>query len=137
MVYLEWGIRIVLACVFIRAGVTKLGSLTSFASSIETYDLPISKRVSTTIAATMPFIEILIGIGFILASEPVISLVCMMTLVILLMFTSLHLFALGAGTGATCNCFGAKDSHAIGISDVFRNVLLISAVSTLSLMYLQ
>ncbi len=114
--------RIVLASIFLIAGMGKLSSSTSVVDGIMDYRL-LSRRQARLVAPLLPIVELLLatlliaGVGLTIAAS-VASL-------LLVAFTAAIVINLRRGRRFDCNCFGSS-SATIGPAMVLRNSVLIS-----------
>jgi uncharacterized membrane protein YphA (DoxX/SURF4 family) len=118
-------LRLVLAWVFIRAGLPKIEDPVAFAVSIEGYRVIGGALVLWT-ATALPWLELVIGIGILI---PWIRRASGLTMgALLCAFIGLHASAWARGLDISCGCFGegdnAEDYHLL----ILRNLALLAAV---------
>lgn len=115
--------RLILAWVFIRAGLPKVQDPVAFAASIDAFRM-ISGRLSLWVAVILPWLELSIGIGLLTpwlrrASGWIIAF-------LLGIFIALHSSAWIRGLNIDCGCFGesadSPDYHWL----ILRNLALLS-----------
>ena len=128
--WLAWGLRILLAGVFLYAGIEKLGSPQLFADSIATFRL-LPDVLINPLALGLPFFEITIG-GLLFSGRwfRVAALGAVaMTAVFIIAFASASV----RGISVDCGCFGSN--HAKSREQIFialeRDVLLSAAALVL------
>jgi uncharacterized membrane protein YphA (DoxX/SURF4 family) len=118
-------LRLVLAWVFIRAGLPKVGDPIGFAVSIEGYRV-ISGGLVLWVAAVLPWLELVIGIGILIPWIRRASAILMGTL--LGTFVALHASAWARGLDVACGCFGDEGSSSDYHLLILRNLALLAAV---------
>jgi putative oxidoreductase len=116
------GTRIVVACVFIVAGMLKLGAdptgHMSILESVGVKPRPSIRRLT----AALPICEIVIGLWLLgnwQTAPALLAALCLLTLFSILVTT-----ALLKGYQGSCGCFGNHSKRRLGVSDILFNVLL-------------
>ncbi len=104
--YLPVIVRLVLAGLFLWAGMAKLADPARFFSALLGYALPLPESSLRLIAVTLPWLECLCGGGLLLqvwpeTVRPLTTLLCLIFLVLLSQ-------ALLRGLDVDCGCFGGK-----------------------------
>lgn len=95
--------QLVLAWVFLSAGLPKIQDAGAFASSIEAYRI-ISGDAVNWLAVLLPWLELVIGIGLL---TPWIKQACGLSMAgLLILFMLLHASAWVRGLDISCGCFG-------------------------------
>ena len=121
--------RLVLAGVFLQAGLPKVQDPVAFAVAIENYRI-ISGSWAMAAAIVLPWLEIVIGIGLL---TPWLRRASACTMIGLLgVFIALHLLSWARGLDIDCGCFGesagSPDYHWL----ILRNLaLLITSIFVL------
>lgn len=107
---------LVLALVFVRAGVAKAVHRAETATGFATLGIP----AASTVARVVPVIEVVLAVA--LLSVPRIGGVA--ALITLATFSAFLARALHAGVTAACNCFGQTHTEPISSLDLVRNAML-------------
>ena len=107
---------VVLAAVFVRAGVAKLLHPSETAAGFAALGVP----AASTIARVVPVIEL--GLAVALLAAPRFGATA--ALVLLANFSGFLARALNRGVTAGCSCFGQARVEPISVLDLIRNVLL-------------
>lgn len=115
--------RLVLAWVFINAGLPKIQDPVAFAASIEAYRV-IGGTWALAAATVLPWLELVIGVGLV---TPWLRRASAAVMVLLLsLFIALHLSAWARGLNIDCGCFGqsagSPDYHGL----ILRNLALLA-----------
>lgn len=114
--------RLVLAWVFINAGLPKIQNPVEFAAAIDGYRI-ISGSLTLWAAIILPWLELIIGIGLLMPGLRVASAYIISML--LGLFIALHASAWIRGLDINCGCFGASadtpDYHWL----ILRNLALL------------
>ena len=107
-VVILWGLRILLAGVFLFAAYSKLKqSYLVFAMSIDSYQL-LPEWAVLAVARSLPIIELLIGIGLLIGWK--LRQVAFAGMVLLLFFFGILVFSYGKGMAIDCGCFGVGEA---------------------------
>jgi uncharacterized membrane protein YphA (DoxX/SURF4 family) len=100
-------LRLVLAWVFIQAGLPKIQDPLAFATAIDGYRI-VSGPATLWVATILPWMEVVIGIGLLI---PWIRRASGITMGLLLsVFIALHISAWARGLDISCGCFGSEES---------------------------
>jgi uncharacterized membrane protein YphA (DoxX/SURF4 family) len=121
MVMVVWIAAGVLALTFTLAGVAKVRDLPGTVES--TIDLGVPKSLARPIAAALPFVEFVCATMLMLPTLRVFGAVLSLTL--LLTFSTLVFRTLRDGRSPACRCFGARFTRPIDRSLLVRNGALI------------
>lgn len=116
---------VVLGAVFLAAGVTKIASAQQW--RLQSADL----GVPAPIAATVPFIELVVGALFV--AQVARREVALLAGALLLAFTVLLVVRLLQGRRPPCACFGSWTTKPIGWGDVARNVAFLVLAALVAL----
>lgn len=116
--------RLVVAGVFISAGLPKVQDPIAFAASIDGFRI-VSGSLSLWTAVVLPWLEIIIGIGLLTpwlrrASASLIAL-------LLALFIILHASAWIRGLDINCGCFGESAESPAYLWLILRNLALLLA----------
>ncbi|MFO8027772.1 MAG: MauE/DoxX family redox-associated membrane protein [Opitutales bacterium] len=116
--------RLVLAWVFIQAGLPKIQDPVAFAASIEGYRI-ISGGWAMAAAIVLPWFELIIGLGLI---TPWLRRASAWSMAFLLgLFIALHISAWARGLNIDCGCFGEDASSPDYHWLILRNLALLIA----------
>lgn len=115
--------RLVLAWVFIGAGLPKIADPLSFATSIEAFRM-IEGSLALWVALLLPWLELVIGFGILTPWLKRASAMIMTAL--LLLFIGLHASAWIRGLDVNCGCFGLSDDSPAYIWLILRNLGLLT-----------
>ena len=121
--YYSWHlVRILLGGVFVYAGLLKGLDVEGFAGQVAAYDL-LSYRWNFIVAATLPFIEMIVGMHllsnrWVRASAVVVAGLCST-------FMLLLASVLVRGMAIDCGCFGPQDSST-PLQAIIRNLILLT-----------
>jgi len=113
-------LRILLACVFVIAGLAKLADLAGSRRAIVGFGVP--ERLASVVGVGLPVCELLVGAALIVSVAA--RFAALGALVLLLTFVAAIAFALARGTEADCHCFGQLHSAPVGWRTLGRNLLL-------------
>jgi uncharacterized membrane protein YphA (DoxX/SURF4 family) len=97
--------RLVVAATFLLAALPKIQDPLTFTGSIEAYRI-IENGLSAWVALTLPWLELIIGVGLLTPQLRRASALCIG--ILLLLFICLHLSAWIRGLNINCGCFGAE-----------------------------
>ncbi len=112
--------RLLLATVFLVAGVAKLADLSSTRQAVLAFGVP--GRIAPTVAVVLPAVEIAVGAALVpLASAPFGALGAA---ALLAFFIGAVVNALVHGRAPECHCFGQVHSAPVGRRTLARNVAL-------------
>ena len=115
--------QLVLAWVFIRAGLPKIEDPASFAASIEAYRI-IGGSLVLWVALLLPWLELVLGIGLL---TPWLKQMCSLTMAgLLLLFIGLHSSAWARGLDLNCGCFGLSEESPSYLWWILRNLGLLA-----------
>ncbi len=114
--------RIIIALVFIFAGIEKISNPESFAVSIENYRLfPIFSI--NIFALIVPWIEVFAGVLLLFNSYVKESSFLINSL--LVFFIAIIIVAIIRGLDIECGCFGTMDAQKAGFSKIAENITLL------------
>ncbi|MFP4156699.1 MAG: MauE/DoxX family redox-associated membrane protein [Opitutales bacterium] len=115
--------RLVLAGVFVWAGLPKIADPINFASSIEAYQV-IRGDLVLWVALLLPWLEVVLGIGLL---TPWLKLACKLAMAgLLLLFIGLHTSAWARGLDVNCGCFGLSEESPDYLWWILRNLGLLA-----------
>jgi uncharacterized membrane protein YphA (DoxX/SURF4 family) len=117
---LGYAAALVVAAVFLVAGVAKLSDRPSTAATFTALGVPAAHPLATAV----PLAEIVLGAGLVVAPRPA----AVGGLVLLAAFTVVVVTALRRGVRVGCGCFGTARRQPISFVEVARNAML--AVAT-------
>src|SRR4051794_1532261 len=112
--------RLVLAGVFIVAGVGKLADLPGFRATLRGFR--VGERLSRISAVAFPIAELATAVALLVQPSAIWGAAA--ALVLLVAFTGAIVNALARGEAPDCGCFGALQSAAVGRRQVIRNAVL-------------
>lgn len=130
---LEFAFPLVMALLLWTSGILKIFTVDETIRAIDDFQVP--KFVPRRITATaLPFVEILLGLGFAVMGGPLLALVAGSAAVIFGVFTYYMIRAVQQKRDVTCNCFGKSQDVPVGGAAISRNIclILISAVIAIS-----
>jgi uncharacterized membrane protein YphA (DoxX/SURF4 family) len=116
------GIRLLLAAVFLAAGIGKLRDRRQFAATLTT--LGVARNWTAPLATLIPGIEVLTGAG--LLHYEIARHAATIGLLLLVLFTAVAMVSIWQGRTLECACFGSSASEPVGVSTVARNAGLIA-----------
>ena len=131
-------VRVLLACIFLVAGITKLPDPAQFAGSIAAYRTGLPTALLKATALVLPWLEILVGLC--LLARVMIRPATLLSIAMLGAFVVLSAAAALRGLEVSCGCFNLS---ALGIPAsvttwlekpgvvFFRNLLLLGAAAWL------
>jgi putative oxidoreductase len=125
---LIWALRLGLGLMFVVAGALKLDDPTSFALEIHNYQL--LPALAPWLAATLPAIEIILGLTLMAAPRPWARASALASTLVLVMFTVAVGSAVVRGVNITCGCFG-EGSGPVTIWTILRDVGFVAAAGAL------
>jgi uncharacterized membrane protein YphA (DoxX/SURF4 family) len=125
---LEWALRLGLGALFIVAGVLKLRDPTGFATEVANYRL--LADVAPLMAATLPMVEIVLGVALIVAPATWRRAGALATAGLLALFTVAVAQAVARGINVDCGCFGGG-SGPVDRWTVARDVALLAGAIAL------
>lgn len=126
-----WVLRIVMAGLFIYAGVIKVLSPDAFLTDVESYRL-LPYQPSLLVAFYLPFLEIFLGVALLTPSWSRASAMIMSAM--LLVFLVAIISAWARGLDISCGCFGKKDVAANYPWLVIRDLLMLGASAVIAVM---
>jgi len=121
-------LRLVLAYVFLAAGIPKFLDPTTFLEQTANYDL--FPTLSPIIAIVLPPIEIAAGVALLIAPRIWRQSATTINFVLMCVFTYAVYQAWSRGIDTECGCFG-KGSEQIGVKKILENVSLTLATAAL------
>ena len=119
---LTFASRILLAGVFVMAGVAKLRDRGRFRTTLVAFGVPPAVAMPLTFA--LPIVELLIGAGLLVDAIAFGS--SLAALALLFAFTAAVAVSLGRGKRPACQCFGVISSAPIGAGTLVRNAVLMA-----------
>lgn len=125
---LIWALRLGLGGMFVLAGALKLDDPTSFALEIHNYQL--LPGLAPWLAATLPALEIILGLTLIVAPRPWVRASALASTMVLAVFTIAVGSAVVRGVNITCGCFG-EGSGPVTMWTVLRDVGLVAGAVVL------
>lgn len=125
---LIWALRLGLGGMFVLAGALKLDDPTSFALEIHNYQL--LPGLAPWLAATLPALEIILGLTLIIAPRPWVRASALASTMVLAVFTIAVGSAVVRGVNITCGCFG-EGSGPVTMWTVLRDVGLVAGAVVL------
>lgn len=119
-------LSLVMASVFIIAGVIKLSDPSAFTQDILRYRM-LSESWSTFLAACLPWLEILVGLSFFY--RPLRLSASFLTVGLMTIFTVAVAVSLLRGLDISCGCFGKAFQEYVGsgLHFLLRDILLLAA----------
>lgn len=121
---LRWLLRLGLGGMFLAAGALKLLDPASFAIEIHNYQL--LPLLAPLLAATLPTVEIALGLALIAGSRPWLRAGALASTLLMLIFTVAVASVVAREVNVTCGCFG-EGSGSVTILTVLRDVALVAA----------
>ncbi len=123
---LRYLLTFVLAAVFIFAGVMKLSDPSAFTQDILRYRM-LSEMWSALAAASLPWLEIMVGISLFL--RPLRLSASFLLAGLMAVFTLAVAIALARGLDISCGCFGKtfQEYAGSGFSFLMRDMILLTA----------
>lgn len=121
---------IAIGVVFITAALGKIGDLGAFAAQVHNYRLaPVWSE--NLIAMTLPWVELLAGLGLVLGVRPRAGAVVLLALIAV--FTVAVGSAWARGLDFECGCFGKASAATVGARKVAENLgyTLLAAIAVL------
>jgi len=116
-------LKIIIAIIFVFAGMNKIANPEHFAQSIENYKIAPFFMINF-IAVFLPWLEVIIGI--LLLWNKNIQENLLVINILLWIFTLLVLSALLRGLNIDCGCFGTVNGTKVGLAKIAENLVLIS-----------
>ncbi|MBU8869327.1 MAG: DoxX family membrane protein [Gemmatimonadales bacterium] len=115
--------RLVVGCIFIYASLDKMAHPFAFAQNIFHYRL-LPMAFLHPIALLLPMAEMILGLGLVLgvARRGSALLAALMTIVFMMAIS----IALLRGLDISCGCFHTEGGHAVGLSLLLRDVVLLA-----------
>jgi uncharacterized membrane protein YphA (DoxX/SURF4 family) len=121
--------RFALGTMFSLSALAKVPDLEGFHALVRDYRL-VPRRVSRTVALSIPSIEALLGICLLLGIA--VQVAAAMAALLLVAFTVALAVNLARGRRVGCGCFGTITHHEISLFAVLRNVCLIGLSTTVA-----
>jgi uncharacterized membrane protein YphA (DoxX/SURF4 family) len=120
---LQWLASIILAGVFIAAALPKINDVAKFALNIDQFQI-LPSAVVTLLALSLPWIELVVGLGLVIPQVQKTSR--RLCVALLLLFTAVHMSALLRGLDIQCACFGEESFGSSASEALVRNVFLLA-----------
>ena len=114
--------RLVLALIFVVAGIAKAADLAGSRRAVRSFGVP--ERLAAPLGLILPFVEILIAVALIPLNSAWAGAIA--ALAVLLIFTIGIAVNLARGNSPDCHCFGQLHSEPVGWSTLARNIVLIA-----------
>lgn len=114
------------AAVLVISGATKLAAPSDVASAFVDLRVP-SALAGRPMRLALPWAEILVGLGLVLAPAPLSTVFAAATAVLMAAYTALIGRALGFEEQVSCACFGRWGSALVTRRSLVRNVVLLAA----------
>jgi uncharacterized membrane protein YphA (DoxX/SURF4 family) len=127
-------LRLGLGGLFVVAGVLKLRDPSAFATAIANYQL--YPQYAALLAATLPALEILLGIGIVAAPPRWRAPAATGIALLAVTFTLAASSALARRINIACGCFGS-DSDTINAVTIARDLVLIAAAIAVTMLELR
>lgn len=126
--WLYFAVRILLAIVFIYAGLAKLTDIRAFAGLMSEYGL-LPRYLLLPAAIGLPLAELIAGVGLLLEVRGSLSAITAM----LLMFAAVLWFGILQGLDVDCGCFSAEElaGHDALRSALYRDIGLMAVAAYL------
>jgi uncharacterized membrane protein YphA (DoxX/SURF4 family) len=122
-IFVSWSLRIVLGGLLVVAGALKLGDPTAFANEIINYRL--FPSLAPWLAATLPAVEIGLGVALVIAPGPWRRAAALATLLLMLVFTVAVSQVVARGINVDCGCFGGNTGP-VTLLTVGRDLVLLA-----------
>ena len=126
--YLDLSCRLLLAGVFIFAGIPKILDPETFALTINAYGM-LPEQLVYPVAIFLPYFEVLVAVGLLMNKR----IALWATLVLLIFFIIVLGYAMYLGLDIDCGCFGADDPEAKAFSSIrtafWRDILFLCVLS--------
>ena len=120
-------LRLLIGGIFTVAGLEKIGSIAAFEQAILHYQLS-GPAISTLIAMTLPWLEIVCGLGLILGIFSRSSAFVLTAL--LICFTAAVFSAMARGLDISCGCFSQDpNTEKIGWLKIIENCVLLLLIA--------
>ncbi|MFB2599476.1 MauE/DoxX family redox-associated membrane protein [Herbiconiux sp. P17] len=114
-----------LALVLLVSGALKLGRSAETLRSLDELRVPRALR-RRWLAEVLPFLELIAGLGLLLAPAPVFTVAALGASALFALFFALTLAVVARGESVVCACFGARSTRPIDSFAVARNALLLA-----------
>ncbi len=118
-------LRLLLACVFLTAGVAKLADLAGSRRAVVAFGVP--ERLAGVVGVGLPICELSVGLALIASVSARFG--ALGALILLTAFVVGIVVALARGTEADCHCFGQLHSAPVGWRTLARNGLFAAAAA--------
>lgn len=115
-------IRILLGGIFLISAASKIISPKLFVYNVKQYDI-LPPSIATMFGWSLPFLELLVGISFLLGFYSYWGAV--LTIVMLISFLIAQVIVIARHQNLSCSCFGLLYREKIGLSTVCRDIILI------------
>lgn len=113
-------LRLLLAVVFLVAGVAKLADLAGSRRAAADFGVP--ERLAGTVGLLLPLAELAVAVALVVSAAARFGTLA--ALILLLAFVAAIALALARGTEADCHCFGQLHSAPVSWRTAARNVVL-------------
>ena len=121
---ITWVARLVVAALFLFAGVSKLSDPSGFAVEIDHYEL--WPELAPYVAISLPAAEVVLGLALLLTSYRWRRAAALGCMVLMAVFTFAASAALYRGLDIDCGCFGGSSGPITWLT-IVRDVVLLSA----------
>ncbi|MFT5498000.1 MAG: putative oxidoreductase [Kiritimatiellia bacterium] len=105
MILVSYALRLVVAAVFIYAGLLKISDPWMFAKQVHAYQMLADEHISL-VAIFLPWLELVAGFGMILGGFRVRTAGTILCMLMLAAFIGAQAYALYKGMVIDCGCFG-------------------------------
>ena len=123
MHYLLFMCQLLLATIFLLAGIGKLIFLEHFAATLRLSHFP--DALVDLLKIFVPALELCLAAAILLAPAHLLSAVMSITTGVLIVFTMWMVWIVARGLHLSCSCFGTSGSH-VNRRTIARNVLMIA-----------
>ncbi|HXF40428.1 MAG TPA: MauE/DoxX family redox-associated membrane protein, partial [Blastocatellia bacterium] len=112
--------RLVLALIFVVAGIAKAADLAGSRRAVRSFGIP--EGLAAPLGLTLPFVEIVIAVALIPLNSAWVGAIA--ALAVLVSFVIGIAVNLARGNSPDCHCFGQLHSEPVGWSTLARNIVL-------------
>jgi uncharacterized membrane protein YphA (DoxX/SURF4 family) len=119
--------RLLLAAVFLYAGISKIEDPYRFVDVVRKYELG-NERLALATSATLPWIEFLTGVALLGGKFVGGALVC--ATIMAIAFTLVQASVIWRGLTIPCGCFGGADGQTVGYATLLRAIALLMVAAT-------
>lgn len=123
-----WALRLGLGLLFLWTGALKIADPSAFATEIHNYQL--LPQFAAFGAATLPAIEIVLGVALVAGTRPWVRGGALATGALMLVFTIAVSTVVARGINISCGCFGAG-SGPVTMLTILRDLALLAACGAL------